>query len=61
ALPALREGVRDVLFDGSLPEAARRVDLLPSSAGDNAGVIGASVLAREQALSADGGDALLAR
>ncbi len=61
ALPALLEGVRDVLFDGSLPEAARRVDLLPSSAGDNAGVIGASVLAREQALSADGVDALLAR
>ncbi|MGX5680978.1 ROK family protein [Schumannella luteola] len=61
ALPALFDGVREVLFDPGLPEAARQVGLEPALTGDRAGVIGAGVLARDEALSTDGVTALLAR
>lgn len=61
ALPPLVDGVRAVLYDPALPEAARQVGLEASVTGDRAGVIGAGVLARDEALSTDGVTALLAR
>lgn len=61
ALPPLFDGIRDVLFDPALPDSARQVGLALSKTGDRAGVIGAGVLARDEALSVEGISALLAR
>lgn len=61
AVPALLDGIDDVLADPVLPRDARAVPVVRSVAGDQAGVIGAASLARERALSPAGVDAILAR
>jgi glucokinase len=53
-------GIHDVVYARSMPIATSSLSIVLSSAGSTAGVIGASVLAAEHALSPQGVDALLA-
>ncbi len=61
ALPEVLEGIHEVLFDVALPNATSQLSLVASVVGEDAGVIGASVLACEHVLSPEGVDELLAR
>jgi len=49
----LLAGIREVVYQRSLPLATEQLQLLPSAAGDRAGVLGAAVLALGRALSPD--------
>ena len=47
----LLAGIREVVYQRSLPLATEQLQLLPSAAGERAGVLGAAALAIGQALS----------
>ena len=49
----LLAGVREVIFERSLPLATRDLRTVPSALGDRAGVIGASILVIEHVLAPD--------
>jgi glucokinase len=53
-------GIHDAVYARAMPIATSSLSIVLSAAGENAGVIGASVLAAEHALSPQGVDALLA-
>jgi predicted NBD/HSP70 family sugar kinase len=53
-------GIHDVVYARAMPIATSSLSIVLSAAGESAGVIGASVLASEHALSPQGVDALLA-
>lgn len=55
----LLAGVREVVYQRSMPLSTEHLSIVQSRAGDDAGVIGASILAIEHALSPAGIDALL--
>ena len=55
----LLAGVREVVYKRSMPLSTEHLSIVQSKAGDEAGVIGASILAIEHALSPAGIDALL--
>jgi len=56
----LISGIHDVVYARSMPIATSSLSIVLSAAGEAAGVIGASVLASEHALSPQSVDALLA-
>jgi predicted NBD/HSP70 family sugar kinase len=54
-------GVREVVYTRSMPLATEHLQIVQSAAGENAAVLGASMLAIHHALSPEGIDALAAR
>ena len=54
-------GVREVVYTRSMPLATEHLAIVQSAAAENAGVLGASMLAIHHALSPEGIDALAAR
>jgi predicted NBD/HSP70 family sugar kinase len=57
----LLAGVREVVYQRSLPLATRHLRIIPSQLGDRAGVRGASVMAVERALAPAAVEEILAR
>jgi glucokinase-like ROK family protein len=53
-------GVREIVYQRSTPLATRHLEIVRSSLGDRAGIIGAAAMATEHALDADALNALLA-
>ena len=57
----LLAGLREVVFQRSLPLATRDLRIVPSQLGDRAGVIGAAVMVIEQLLAPDAIDRAIER
>jgi predicted NBD/HSP70 family sugar kinase len=53
-------GVREIVYQRSTPLATRQLEIVRSSLGDRAGIIGAAAMAIEHALDPDALNALLA-
>ena len=53
ASPQLLAGVREVVFQRSLPLATEQLRVVPSGLSDRAGVIGAAIMAIEHVLAPD--------
>ena len=56
----LLAGVREVVYQRALPLGTRSLRIVPSTLGDQAGVIGAAIMAIEHALAPDSVDRMLA-
>lgn len=56
----LLAGVREVVYQRSLPLATADLRIVPSASGERAGVVGAAVLAIEHVLAPEAVDRLLA-
>ena len=57
----LLAGVREAIFQRSLPLATEELRVVPSQLGDRAGVIGAAIMAIERVLSPDAIDRAIRR
>ncbi|MCU1639471.1 MAG: sugar kinase [Microbacteriaceae bacterium] len=54
-------GIREVVYTRSTPFATEHLSVMPSRAGERAGVIGASIMATEEALSQEGIESMAKR